>query len=84
MQLLCQYDVADFDAWKKDHAQDGETRGNAGLNLLQLWQEVDNANRVFCLYEVADRPRAEAYLRNDNALDSDMVSAQAHHFLDTV
>ena len=54
MQLLAHLKVADYESWRRTFDDDAETRGNAGLTLLQLWRQVDDPNRVWMLYEVSE------------------------------
>ena len=58
MQLLCRYDVNDFASWKEHFDADTEAQRDAGLSLLQIWQEHDTPSRVFCLFEVNDLDKA--------------------------
>ena len=62
MQLLTQTTVSDFASFKSDFDADMEKRMNAGLTLLQMWHDADDANTVLCLFNVNDRARAKARL----------------------
>lgn len=85
MQLIAHLKVADYDAWRRSFDDDAETRGNAGLTLLQLWRQVDETNRVWMLFEVSERAMAEEYLEGLGQLHAEQGGASegGHHFLRT-
>ena len=62
LQLLCNTQAPDFDAWKQKFDADGENLRNAGLSLLQMWREDGHPDRVFCLFRVNDKDKAREYL----------------------
>ena len=62
MQLLTQTTVSDFASFKSAFDAEAEKRMNAGLTLLQMWHDADDANTVLCLFDVNDRTRAKAWL----------------------
>lgn len=62
LQLLCRNDVDDFEAWKSAFDDDREAQRDAGLGLLQMWRETEGAGRVWFLFRVNDRDRAQAFL----------------------
>lgn len=68
MQLLIDYTTTEFTAWKSAFDGDAENRANAGLTLLQMWRGADDAGAVTCLFEVADRDRAQDWLDKTAAL----------------
>lgn len=78
MHLLATFSTKGYDAWKADFDAHAERRDQAGLNLLQLWRNVDDSTRVTGLFEVADRKRAEDWLTAERALSGTAVEA---HFL---
>ena len=63
MVLLVRNKVKDFDQWRRVFDSQAEPARAAGLNLIQMWRSVDDANDVFFLFEVEDRGRAEACSR---------------------
>ncbi len=80
MQLFCQFETSDFDAWKRDFDNAVEDRAQAGLTLLQLWREADGgAGRPFALFEVNDKAKARAWLDKERGLGADIAA----HFLRT-
>ncbi|MCX7889799.1 MAG: hypothetical protein N2422_08755 [Rhodobacteraceae bacterium] len=68
MQLLATFAPPEYAAWKAAFDAHAEARDQAGLTLLQLWRHADAPDTATALLEVADRPRAEAWLRTENAL----------------
>ena len=80
MQLLCRIEINGFDAWRREFGGDAEGRGRAGLNLLQIWRVAGAPDGVVLLFEVRDRGRAEAYLREREQLGHGLGEAT---FLET-
>lgn len=84
MVLLVRNKVKDFDQWRRVFdSQARETRA-AGLNLIEMWRSVDDANDVFFLFEVEDRGRAEAFMNTPEAAsvgDEAGVIEGDYHFL---
>lgn len=78
MQLLIRYDAHDRTAFRSAHDDTRGDRDEAGLTQLQLWEEADAPNRLWALYGVADRDRAEAWLARTSALASKVESFDAH------
>ncbi len=68
MHLLATIATSGYDAWKTDFDAHAEDRGQSGLTLLQLWRGADDCDTVTALFEVADRPRAEAWVKRQSAL----------------
>lgn len=80
MQLLCQFETEDYDAWRRDFDDDAENRMHAGLTLLQLWREADGAaGAPFALFEVNDQGKARAWLDKERGLGAHIAA----HFLRT-
>ena len=50
MVLLVRNKAKDFDQWRRVFDSQAEAARAAGLNLIQMWGSVDDANDVFfCL-----------------------------------
>lgn len=75
MQLIVQFSTGGFGAWKADYDAHSETRDAAGLTMLQMWRDADDPTRAAVLFEVHDRARAEAWIRQQSALKGG-ISAQ--------
>ena len=80
MQLLTQSATNDFDAFKSAFDQEAEKRMDAGLSLLQMWRDPDDANAVLCLFDVNDRARAQNWLDAERQTGQSMTG----RFLKTV
>lgn len=86
MQLICRHDVDDYATWKHVYDGDREDRAAAGLRQLQIWRDADRAGRVWLLFEISDRARAEAFLKDPKAAmhaERAGVRDGQHHFLNT-
>ena len=85
MQLIAHLKVRGFDAWRRAFDDDAESRGNAGLTLLQLWRDSDDGDSVWMLYEVSERGMATEYLEGMGQLHAEQSGAVVgeHHFLRT-
>jgi len=86
MQLICHFEVTDFNAWQTAFAADQEARSDAGLSVLQIWRDADSPKRAFVLLTVNDRNRADQWITRSNALSSDdasTVNAASHFFIET-
>ena len=68
MQLIVQFSTGGFAPWKAGYDAHAETRDAAGLTMLQMWRDADDADRAVVLFEVSDRKRAEAWLHEQAAL----------------
>jgi len=87
MQLFCRHDVSDFAAWKQVFDGDAEARRNAGLTVLQIWRDADSKTRVFVLYDVNLREKAEAFLKGGQAslhAERAGITGTEVHFLETL
>jgi hypothetical protein len=62
MQLLTQTTAPDFAGFKSAFDAEAEKRMNAGLTLMQMWQDADDADTILCLFNVNDRSKAQAWL----------------------
>ncbi len=72
MQLIATFSatpdfMTEFDA-------DAENRGLAGLTMLQMWHDADDATRILCLFEVNDRTRANDWIAKARALGNLMTT----------
>ncbi|WP_299028333.1 hypothetical protein [uncultured Sulfitobacter sp.] len=86
MQMICHFNVTDFDNWQTAFTADDEARRDAGLGVLQIWRDADSTTHAFVLLSVNDRPRAEQWITRSNALTSDdnsTVTHASHFFIQT-
>ncbi|MDN5786966.1 hypothetical protein [Pseudorhodobacter sp.] len=87
MQLLCRNDVQDFATWKQVFDADLEAQRDAGLSLMQIWREDGQPNRVWFLFEVHNRAKAQAFMeapKADMHANRAGVTSGEYHFLETL
>jgi hypothetical protein len=85
MVLLVRNKVKDFQRWRRVFDSQAEAGRVAGLNLIQMWRSVDEANDVFFLLEVEDRDGAEAFMNAPEAASAGReagVIEGDYHFLE--
>lgn len=80
MHLLATIDTSSYDAWKTDFDAHSEDRAQSGLTLLQMWHDADAPARVMALFEVADRARADGWVKRQSTLHGGITA----RFLRTV
>ncbi len=78
MQLLIRYDAHDRAAFRQAYDAAREQREQAGLTQLQLWEEAEAPDRLWALYGVADRDKAQAWMARSSALSSHLKSHDGH------
>ncbi|MDB2407151.1 hypothetical protein N9W17_01285 [Jannaschia sp.] len=66
MHLLIHLTPTDATTWRADFDANAETRMQAGLTLMQLWQAADGAE-ITALFEANDRARAQAWIDREAA-----------------
>jgi heme-degrading monooxygenase HmoA len=64
--LLIRHRVADFARWKSAYDAHAGARAGAGLTERELLHDVNDANQVVMLFEVADLGKAQAFSQSDN------------------
>ena len=74
-QLLLRFDNFDKAAFDDD----AENRANAGLSVLQLWQEGSTAH--WALLQVNDKGKAQGWIDKTSSLGH---GPSGHHFLTTL
>jgi hypothetical protein len=68
--LLCRNKVADFAKWKEVFDSHQEAHKEAGLKLLNLFQNLDDSNEVFILFEVSDIQKGKAFVYSPQVPDA--------------
>lgn len=61
MLMLCWSQVEDCARWRAVFDSHAELHRRAGLTLKGLWRDLDDANRLHFLFEVADVDAARAF-----------------------
>ena len=78
-RLMVEYHVKDFNLWLKAFDKEGkETRAAKGLLDRSISRDVADSNRLYLLFDVSNRPKAEAWaspnelgkFMNDAGVDS--------------
>ena len=64
IQMLCRNRVADFPHWRGIFESQTPAASAAGLELVKLWQDLDNPNNVFFLFNVHDLAAAKAFIHS--------------------
>ena len=70
--LLVRHKVADFASWKKVFDAHAEAQRRAGLEVVKVLRNVDDASEVVLLFEVSDLAAARAFVTS-----ADVPEAQA-------
>jgi len=83
--MLCRNRVADFSRWKAVFASHEAAGLSAGLRLIQIWRDVEDANNVFFMFEVASVEKAREFIGNPEAAKAGEVSGVLdgeYHFVE--
>ncbi|WP_206615113.1 hypothetical protein [Mesobaculum littorinae] len=82
MQLLARFETRNAATWRQSFDAAAESRGAAGLTVLQIWQEADSPGTAWVLFEVSDPARARSYIDTGQAAlhdtEAGVTSAQWH------
>lgn len=84
MQLLVRNRVVNFARWRKYLEADRLPASEYGLELVNLWQSIDDPNEVFFLLDVADVDRANAFMARPESRETGEKSGVidgSFHFL---
>ncbi len=73
MQMLARLETAGYAAWKTAFDERAEDR--SGMTMMQMWHDVDDANRVLILFDVHDRARAAGWVSAQSALGTRIDAA---------
>ncbi|MES2701723.1 MAG: DUF3764 family protein [Bacteroidota bacterium] len=79
------HEVADFNTWKQTFDSGAENRTRAGVNIRNIFRDMENPNKVTVISEVADKDTATAFIANLRpALEKMAVSAPQIMILESV
>lgn len=70
VQLLCRNRVENFDRWKKVFDRNLETQIDCGLRLAKMWQQIDDPNNVFFIFDCKDVEQAKNMMSAPEAAQS--------------
>ncbi|MCR9087419.1 MAG: hypothetical protein NXH97_11795 [Rhodobacteraceae bacterium] len=85
LHMITTFDTADYAAWREVFDTELSGLRHAGLHPVKVLHETENANRVWILFEVQDRHRAECWIDGDPIAGDERagVANQVHTFLET-
>jgi hypothetical protein len=72
--LLVRHKVADFASWKKVFGSHADAQRRAGLNVIKILRNVDDASEVVLLFEVSDLEAARAFVGSAEVPDAQASS----------
>lgn len=86
LHMITTFETADFEAWREVFRREREELSHVGLHPRHVMHEADHPTRVWILFEVEDRKRAETWIEADAAMGQDRsgIKKQTHTFLDPV
>jgi hypothetical protein len=58
------HEVSDYNTWKQVFDSGAENRTRAGINVRNVYRDVENPNKVTVVSEVADKETATAFIAN--------------------
>ena len=62
--MLCRNVVKDFARWKKIFDSQENAARNNGLKLMEMWQEVNDPDNVFFIWEVENIDKANEFIND--------------------
>jgi hypothetical protein len=62
--LLCRNRVADYAHWRQIFDSHLDKQTDAGLELVNVWQDLDDPKNVFFFFRVTDLDAARAFLED--------------------
>ena len=65
--MLCRNRVADYASWRAVFDSHLEAQRDSGLQLVNLWRDLEEPNNVFFLFEVTDEEKARAFVTDPSA-----------------
>lgn len=85
LHMITTFDTADYAAWREVFDIECKQLGHTGLHPVKVLHELENPNRVWILFEVEDRQRAETWIEGDAIAGDERAGVinQSHTFLET-
>ena len=83
--MLCRNRVKQFQAWYEVFTSNTATAREAGLQLINLWHDMEDPNNIFMLFSVESMERAREFINHPDAARSGEVSGVIDgecHFLE--
>ena len=86
IQMLCRNRVTDFNHWRVIFESQTAAASDAGLVLSNMWQNLDDPNNVFFLFNVQDLIAAEAFIHSPLGAEIGRLAGVVdgeYHFIST-
>lgn len=62
--IINTHEVKDFNTWKQHFDAGAENRSRAGINILNVYRDTGNQNKITVISEVADAESGRAFIAN--------------------
>lgn len=62
--IINTHEVIDFNSWKQQFESGVENRKRAGINIINVYSDNTNPNKLTVISEVADSESAHAFISN--------------------
>jgi hypothetical protein len=66
-ELLCRNRVEDYTRWRKVFDTHAPAAREAGLQLIDLWRDMEDPNNIFFLFLVSSVDKARAFMQDPTA-----------------
>jgi len=63
-ELLCRNRVEDYARWRKVFDTNAPAAREAGLQLTDLWRDMEDPNNIFFLFRVSSVDRARTFIED--------------------
>jgi hypothetical protein len=70
LELLCRNRVEDYQRWWGVFESHASAHREAGLELADLWRDLEDPNNVFFLFRVGSLEKTRAFIRDPSAADA--------------
>jgi hypothetical protein len=84
--MLCRNRVVDYSKWENVFVSHAEAHREAGLHLKELWQDMENPDTVYFVFEVDSLDKARAFINTPAAAEAGKASGVLdgeYHFLES-
>ena len=84
--MLCRNRVVDYSKWKTVLDSHADAHRAAGLHLKDLWQDIENPDSVFFVFEVESIDMARAFINTPESAEAGRTSGVLdgeYHFLES-
>jgi hypothetical protein len=84
-ELLCRNRVEDYTRWRKVFDSNAPAAREAGLQLTDLWRDIEDPNNIFFLFRVSSVDKARAFMQDPTAAESGVTAGVLdgeYHFVE--